>query len=121
MMLAEIYTNEIADLIEQVKAEDARYTSEMRAIEREKIMIPVVLSGDNDEVIHGFSRNISTDGICLVTTEPILEGTTSPMLLSRSDGHINEVSATCKWSKAFGAAHCISGWQFDDVVRDTWS
>ena len=120
-MIVENQANEIAALIEQVKAEDARYTSETRTAEREPIMIPVVISCKNGDVIHGFSRNISAQGICLVTTEPLAEGTQVHMLLSRSDGNISEVTAHCRWSQAFGAAHCISGWKFDDMVNDSWS
>ncbi len=116
-----VQNREIVDLIEQIKAEDARYRSEQRSSERERIMIPIVLSREEGDVTHAFSRNISTDGICLVTTEPISEGTFANMLLSCSDGHISEVTAHCRWTEAFGAAHCISGWQFGHVVNDAWS
>lgn len=103
---------EIAELIQQVKLADSIYETENRLSKRTKVVIPVSLFDFEGSVAHGFSRNISETGICLVTNEPVEPYTTSELRLCRSDGEITMVRAESVWSKAFGCAHCISGWRF---------
>lgn len=106
---------EVASLIEKTKAVDSQYDADNRFKVREKLVIPLDVRV-GQKVLHGFSRNLSPAGACIVTHEPIEVGIEAHLQMCQPDGTIQVVKARCRWTRAFGAAHCISGWQFLRLV-----
>jgi hypothetical protein len=111
---------EIERMIKEIQTEDSRFDRELRSAHREKIVLPVTIKSlDGKELIECTSRNISSTGICLLSTTKFESDTQWLLQINRLNEKTSEVMATCKWSREFGRAHSISGWQFIRMTRNS--
>ena len=104
---------EIERLIKDILRDDARFSTELRSVHRERLVCPVNLRfEDSDEVFHAFSRNISSAGICLITQKHIEDETLATLQIYRLQDTASEIVAESRWCKPFGDHYFMSGWQF---------
>ncbi len=111
MKLATYATPDVRRLLDQIKADETAYDSESRANQRIKLIRPVTVSS-GDKTYQAFSRDISTGGICLISSVDNDLGKECTIQIQNTD-HELHVAGTCRWKSTFGASHWISGWQLD--------
>lgn len=63
-----------------------------------------------------FSRDISVDGIGLISADPIPDRLTADLCVQRFDGTVMKVVASCRWCKAYGENWFASGWAFRELI-----
>lgn len=111
---------EIERLIREVMEDDTRFEKELRSVHRERVVLPVEITiGVDEEIIHAFSRNVSCEGIALISDRPFESGDSATLAIYRTTKPVaSRVVAECKWCKPFGATFWVSGWQFTHVPRN---
>ena len=98
--------------------DDARFERELRSVHRERLVCPVEITfGEDSEAIQAFSRNLSCEGVALITDRPFEERMIATMSIYRTAKVGARVVADCRWCKPFGERYWISGWQFSHVPR----
>ncbi len=106
-------------LLKEVQLENSRFDRELRAVKRERIVLPVVLKFlDDSEEICAFTRDLSVSGACLITNRQIEEKTVSVIRIYRLKKEESEVISEARWCRPFGPNFWISGWQFIRLPRD---
>jgi len=109
---------EIERAIKDILKEDARYVlTEMRSRHRENLVVPVRIVMKDECVELGFSRNISTAGICLITPQPITVGVLAELELYRLQGTPMTISSDARWCRPFGLDYFMSGWKFLSISK----
>jgi len=109
---------EIDRLIKDIIRDDARYSTELRSVHRERLVCPVTVKlDDSEEEIHAFSRNISSAGICLISQKPVDQRASATLEIYRLKDTASEIIAECRWCKPFGEHYFMSGWQFTRLPR----
>jgi c-di-GMP-binding flagellar brake protein YcgR len=107
----------IETLIKQIKEEESRFDFDMRSAKREKIFLPVdIRSLESNSEVRGFSRDISTGGVCLVSEVAIPIGSCRLLRFLRHNSTTCEITANCKWAKSLGHGYTLSGWEFVEAV-----
>ena len=115
---------DVERLIREMLSENARFERELRSAHRESLVCPVNIVipayADNEaETVHGFSRNISVTGVCVLSESDICVGQRAVLEVYRLNStDASRVRAECRWSKPFGHQFYASGWQFESVARD---
>ena len=112
MKLATYATPDVRRLMDHIKADESAYDSESRASQRIKLIRPVTVSSGGN-TYQAFSRDISTRGICLISSFDNELGKECSIQIQNTDHEFN-FTGTCRWKSTFGASHWISGWQLDD-------
>ena len=98
--------------MDSVRKADAIFEWEKRTTVRKQYAIPVVIHQDGQKPqVHGFTRNISGSGTCLVTNHEIPEKSCMLQFI-RSDGERCDVVAESTWSKKYSERHWMMGWNF---------
>ena len=91
---------------------------ENRSAHREHLVRPVKLEiRDLEEVICGFSRNVSATGIGVVSSVSFSAQTVAVLKIAQLTGGETPILAECRWSKPYGDHWHISGWQFINLKR----
>lgn len=109
---------EIQGLVQEILLENSRYKRELRSFHREVLVCPVVLrfNGDDEEQ-HCVSRNISSSGISVISSNEFFEHQRGALEIYRlTDVPSSEILAECRWCKRFGTAYWMSGWQFVHLI-----
>jgi hypothetical protein len=91
--------------------------TENRSAHRENLVRPVAIVRDGGESVTAVSRNISANGIGLITQEPVGERSVSILKISRLKGDDIKIVAECRWCKSYGENWHLSGWQFINLKR----
>jgi hypothetical protein len=68
-------------------------------------------------IIPAFSRNISANGIGVISSEKILEKSTAILEIAGIKNSPVKILADCRWSRNYGENWYISGWQFISIKR----
>ncbi|HMP77814.1 MAG TPA: PilZ domain-containing protein [Pirellulaceae bacterium] len=111
----------VAELVQRLLAEDCRFDAmERRSAIREHLVRPVTIRlRDSNAEFPGFSRNISSNGICIITQDKVEERSFASIRIHRLEGEDVTILAECRWTKPFGASFYMSGWQFLGVGRNS--
>lgn len=105
-------------LMSEVTLEQSRYERDLRTAKREKIVLPVFVVTDNDGTeVHGFTRNLSTTGACIVANHSFVAKEKALIELYRLNGETSNLISECRWVREFGPNFYVSGWQFIRVKR----
>ena len=105
-------------LMSDVTLEQARFERDLRASKREKIVLPVFVITESDSTeVHGFTRNLSATGACIIANHSFERGEKALVELYRLNGDTSELLSECRWVKEFGANFYVSGWQFIRVKK----
>ncbi len=110
-------SSQIAKLINDIQSETIRFDRDLRSSHREKITLPVEVRISDDEIITGFTRNISATGVCLLTCSEIEQGINAVIEIYRLKDPMSRILSEVRWSKPFGDRFWISGWQFKGIAR----
>ena len=98
----------------QLLKEDRLVEPEQRTGNRVTTAVPVYVTlSDSSTRVPGFTRNLSRDGICLVSKIETTLGQHASLEVMRPDGGSSVVESRCLWSKRYGEAHWVSGWDFE--------
>jgi len=102
-----------------VKALDATVEDDIRATDREKYAIPLVIhQKGNQSRIHGFTRNMSGEGVNLIAREGVALNSHCMLEFIRKEGERCSLIAECVWVKKFGESHWMTGWKFPRLEKD---
>jgi len=94
--------------------EDLQVEPEQRGGSRVTTAIPIYITPANSSVrIQGFTRNLSRDGICLVSKIETAVGQVATLEVMQLTGEFSPIASRCMWSKRYGDEHWVSGWGFD--------
>jgi PilZ domain len=103
--------------IKELLLEDSMFDqNERRSLHREVLVRPVVLElRDSDQIIEGFSRNISFRGVSLLTRRAVAPDTVAKILIHRLHHAPTQFLVECRWVGPFGVQWNVSGWNFLNV------
>ena len=100
--------------MERLLEEDGLVEPEQRSESRLTTAIPVCIKLPNEtNRLSGFTRNLSTDGISLVSNGETAVGQTALLEIMRLDGGSSKAEGRCLWAKRYGEEHWVSGWGFN--------
>ena len=90
--------------------EDHLVEPEQRTKNRVTTAIPVYIELPNSTTrVAGFTRNLSSDGISLVSKIETTPGQLASLEVMRANGEASPVDSRCLWAKRYGDDHWISG------------
>lgn len=104
---------EIGRLLKKLRADEDGYDTELRSLDREKLVFPVQMSSFNGETkVDAFSRDLSGSGLGLITPQPFDAGTEMQIQLQLPDT-THTCRARCCWNSRFGESYWSSGWEVE--------
>lgn len=96
-----------------LREQQATVLRERRAVDRQPFVRPLQITptrgGDS---LFGFSRDVSRNGISIITSEPLTPGTMALLQIHSTFGPQLEIRAQVRWCDSFGAGWFTSGWFF---------
>ena len=99
--------------VEQLLRENqAAKMRERRATNRKPFARPVKIVTAQNEIYDGFSRDLSPQGIGVITQEELPQSTIATITIHRLEGSAVDVPAEVRWSAPFGDGWYVSGWRF---------
>ena len=105
-------------MLTEIQADEEGYNQELRALQREKIVFPVSLTSlEDDFESYAFARDVSSDGIGLITQFPVYQSTKMRLKLNVPN-HPNKYLAECRWNGKFGESFWSSGWVLSEDKFD---
>lgn len=109
----------IVAAVENLFNEDRQFErTERRFSIREQFSRPVTVKIQNqEEVIDGFSKNISFEGIGIITKTEFPQGSEAKIEIHSSNSVNPVIVSKLAWCKPFGKGWYISGWSFVTAVR----
>lgn len=110
---------EIERTVNRLIAEDTQYDRiENRSSLRHKFIRAVDLQlRDSGREIPAFSRNLSADGIGVITNEMVAEGEMAVISIAPLGQGEVLLLGKCRWCKSYGENWFLSGWQFINLKR----
>jgi hypothetical protein len=107
---------ELTDLVEQIRNDQEGFEFECRRDFREKIVMPAAVeSSMEDDWVDAFTRNISSNGICIIAPQPFRPTSQARVRLA-SESVPEPITCTCQWNKKFGLSYWISGWELNSKL-----
>lgn len=105
-----------ATLVHQMLLEDVRYDqNERRSSIRETLVRPTLIRSKGESgMLLGISRNISSQGVCIIVMKKIQEMTNADIFVHRLGAEPAVFVAECRWTKPFGEGWYLTGWHFLD-------
>lgn len=106
--------------IEQLFDEDRQFErNERRMSFRESFSRPVTITmrGGKDGVYNGFSKNVSFEGIGVISQHSFEPGSEAKIEIHSSNNLSPVIVSKMAWCKPFGEGWYISGWLFVTAVR----
>ncbi len=86
---------------------------ESRTVPRETVVCPVTIQLQyNQDRFRGFTKDISSGGVCLITQAEIQVEQIATLAIYRADDIPTKIRARCIWQKSFGNDYYKSGWRF---------
>lgn len=103
---------QIQDLI-TVLTRQEDFGHESRSVPRETVVCPVTIQLQYElERFRGFTKDISSGGVCLITQTEIKLEQIATLAIYRADDLPTKLRARCIWQKPFGNGYYQSGWRF---------
>ena len=89
------------------------FGNDSRSVPRETVVCPVTIQPQYElERLRGFTKDISSGGVCLITQREIKVEQIATLAIYRADDLPTKVRARCIWQKPFGNDYYQSGWRF---------
>jgi hypothetical protein len=110
---------DIQKAVDRLLSEDVSFDRyDNRSAHRKHLVRAVEIElRESGEIIHAFSRNISGNGIGVITHEQLQTDTIAVLRIAALTGEDTHVLAECRWCKPCGEKWFISGWQFISLKR----
>ena len=106
----------VDQILTDIFEDQQEHYAEKRKDHRELLFMPVKVSQTEFEfTVRGFTRDISTHGVCLIMPQPFREGVEAQIDLVGQTAEIASF-ATCCWSSKFGDAYWVSGWRLKEEI-----
>ena len=106
--------NQVLRLISQIQCEDIRRQRESRSTNRQNLTLPVTIQFLKDNrVVNAVSRDLSSLGIGLITTEQLPTDCVCELELELESSR-SYVLAKCTWCRPFGNGFYLTGWTFQN-------
>lgn len=107
----------VVSAVERIFNEERQFDrAERRSLYRETISRPVGIRLNNDREILCFSKNLSFDGIGVISQYSFLENTEAKIEIHSSNNLNPVMAAKLAWCKPFGEGWFVSGWHFLAVI-----
>lgn len=104
---------DLVDLLEQIRMDQQGFETECRNAHREPVVMPVEIESSVDDTgVEAFTRNVSSEGLCIIAPQPFSPTSQAKIRLA-SESVPHSVVSTCRWNKKFGLSYWISGWSLD--------
>ena len=107
---------QVAEVLTKILDDEKQFVSEKRSDYRELLFVPAQVSQPEFESsVRGFTRDVSTHGVCLIMPQPFRQGAEAEINLV---GQTSQTSnfAKCCWSSKFGDAYWVSGWRLTEGI-----
>jgi hypothetical protein len=107
-------------VVDQLVAEERECgPGERRSAHRQPFMRPVSVHPRREPgtVWQAFSKNVSSQGLGLVTPHAVEIGTIAKLGIHRTVGPAVHLLAECRWCDTFGDGWFVHGWNFINVAR----
>lgn len=115
--LSRFATPQVERLLRKLKSAEDSHSSELRALERFKCVFPVKLLDENGVVCaSGYTRDVSLNGLGLVTRENLSAGSMMTIAITLPDGESVRYLAQCCWAKPLENSLYQSGWELSNSV-----
>lgn len=113
-----LVSGDLSDLVSELLIEFRGYDGpEERLVKREYLTCSVMLElGVTGKKCMGFSRDISDDGVGLITEEKIEPNTVATLSIERFDGTHVKLRAICRWARYYGPNWHLTGWEFQRLL-----
>lgn len=109
----------LASAIEKIFSEDRVFDrEERRSLYRESISRPVGIRLDSGREILCFSRNLSFEGIGVISHVPFDDNCEATIEIHSTHAGNPVMAAQLVWCRPFGQGWYISGWQFLALLRE---
>lgn len=111
---------EIQALFDEIVNEETRFImSERRDATRKPITRRVLVHSNRQtgQNHFAFSRDISNQGVGLVSQEPTEVGVITKLEIDRLNGRPSIVVAECRWCDEFAKGWFVTGWNFKRLER----
>ncbi len=107
-------------VLQLLREESQLIARERRSAHRQSLIRPVTISLRSDEEIEirGFTRNISTQGVGVISDLDFVDGGVAIIKIHSLDGRDTRILSECRWSNPFGEGWYASGWNFLNVARN---
>lgn len=103
---------EIERLLKKLEAAEENYNTNLRSVEREKRVLPIhILDSDGVARSIGYTRDISANGVGMVTPKRLENGAEMTVELKLPEEKSAGYLATCRWTEALGDSFFASGWE----------
>ena len=107
---------QVAEVLTKILDEEQQFVSEKRSDYRELLFVPVhVFQVEFESTVRGFTRDVSTHGVCLIMPQPFRPGAEVQINLVGQTSQASSL-AKCCWSSKFGDAYWVSGWQLKEGI-----
>ncbi|MCA9217943.1 MAG: PilZ domain-containing protein [Planctomycetales bacterium] len=98
-----------------LKENQASLLHERRAVPRTAFTRPVTISSGRREMVRGFSRDISNQGIGIIDQYEWAPGSIAEIEIHSLFGCNVRVRAEARWCESFGDGWYTTGWHFLDA------
>ena len=106
----------VSEVLTKILDDEQKFVSEKRSDFRELLFMPAQVSqAEFESTAHGFTRDVSILGICLIMPQPFHQGTKAEINLFGQSSQMSSL-AKCCWSSKFGDAYWVSGWRLNEAV-----
>ena len=97
-----------------MKENEVSLIRERRSADRKPFVRPIVIAtGRNHDTLQdAFSRDISSNGMGIVTSTEWTVGTRAVLTIHSLSKHTVRVSAEVRWCQEYGSGWYLSGWNF---------
>ena len=111
-------SNELSNLVAELLVEFRGFDGpNERNFQRDYVTAAVLIHPCNTLERHqGFSRDISDDGVGLITASPFESGTAATIAIDRFDGTAVQLESVCRWCRNYGPNWFLTGWQFIRLI-----
>lgn len=112
--------SEVQEIVKSLLKEDLDHDRyENRSVHRENLVRSVTIDTRQPTkmTLHSVSRNISGEGIGLITNEQIPDKCIAILSIEPLKKRTTKILAECRWCKPYGKNWFVSGWLFRTIIR----
>jgi hypothetical protein len=111
--------HQLKRVVDRLLKEDESCEHERRSVHRTPLVRPVtvLVAGDEERKLLGFSKNISPLGIGLILEAPLAVETIAKLSIHSLINRPVHIRSEVRWCKPFGNDWYLTGWRFITEVR----
>lgn len=107
----------VAKILREVRESEELFDNELRKFYRGQAILPIKVVDEEDTECFAFTKNVSQNGVCLISPQPFFDGDLAHMNINGLNYETGQLPATCRWSKRFGISYWASGWEFNQDIE----